>query len=63
MDLTSQRRLLNKLFVLLSIEGKVIMIRRTMTGGWKVYMHCYSREDAAKKCDALVRQNPNMIKL
>lgn len=63
MDLTSQRRLLSKLFVLLSIEGKEIMIRRTMTGGWKVYMHCYSREDAAKKCDALVRQNANMIKL
>lgn len=63
MDLTSQRRLLNKLFVLLSIEGKEIMIRRTMSGGWKVYMHCVNREDAAKKCDALVRQNPNMIKL
>lgn len=63
MDLTSQRRLLNKLYVLLSIEGKEIMIKRTMTGGWKVYMHCNSREDAAKKCDALVRKNPNMIKL
>lgn len=63
MDLISQRRLINQMFVLLSVEGNEIMIRRTMSSGWKVYARYPTREIASKRCDQLVRINSNMIKL
>lgn len=63
MDLTSQRKLIRKLFVLLTIEGKNILIKRSSHSEWQVYYRCVSREAASKKCDELVRLNANMIKL
>ena len=63
MDNLSQSKLIRAQFVLLSVEGKNIMIKRSTQSAWKVYMHCFSRENATEKCDDLVKRNSNYIKL